>query len=83
MAASRKIKTIAWRLVRELERLLPAEVVQNQLFFFKQTLFKKKKDKKQNLFLHEPEVCCKAKGKNINPMNLVPKFLLVLRVQLM
>lgn len=67
MAAARKIKTIAWRLVRELERLLPKETVQNQLSLFKQVLSQKKKDKNKIYSLHEPEVCCIAKGKEHKP----------------
>jgi hypothetical protein len=63
MIGARKIKTIAWRLVHELERLLPAEVVQNQLSLFKQTLSQKKNDKNKIYSLHEPEVCCIPKGK--------------------
>jgi Transposase DDE domain./Transposase domain (DUF772). len=67
MAAARKIKTIAWRLVRELERLLPAGIVQDQLALFKQVLSQKKKDKNKIYSLHEPEVSCIAKGKEHKP----------------
>jgi len=67
MAAARKIKTIAWRLIRELERLLPQGVAQDQLILFKQVLSQKKKDKNKIYSLHEPEVSCIAKGKEHKP----------------
>jgi hypothetical protein len=66
MAATRKIKTIVWRLVRALERLLPVEVVLYQLNLFKQAL-SQKKDKNKIYSLHEPEVYFIAKEKEHKP----------------
>lgn len=62
--ADRKIKTIAGRLVRELDRKLTA----GHPFRIKLTLFEKvlaqKKDDKQKIYsLHEPHVQCISKGK--------------------
>ncbi len=62
--ADRKIKTIAGRLVRELERnLLPSSMYQNNLDLFKKVLAQKRKDTGKIYSLHEPEVQCISKGK--------------------
>jgi len=62
--ADRKIKTIAGRLVREIERKLPAA---NQyvikLDLFKRVLAQKRDDKQKIYSLHEPHVQCISKGK--------------------
>lgn len=62
--ADKKIKTIAGRLVRELERnLAPTDKYQNQLELYKKVLAQKKGSKNKIYSLHEPEVCCISKGK--------------------
>lgn len=61
--ADRKIKTIAGRLVRELERKLTAGVHQNTLELFKTVLLQKKSDSNKVYSLHEPNVQCMTKGK--------------------
>lgn len=62
--ADKKIKTIAGRLVRELERNLPPNsVYQNQIGLFKRVLSQKKNDNNKIYSLHEPEVQCISKGK--------------------
>jgi transposase, IS5 family len=62
--ADRKIKTIAGRLVRELERnLSPGSMYQNDLSLFKKVLAQKRNDSGKIYSLHEPEVQCISKGK--------------------
>lgn len=64
--ADRKIKTIAGRLVRELERKLPAETFPNyftSLELFKKVLSQKRHDTQKIYSLHEPHVQCIGKGK--------------------
>lgn len=62
--AERKLKTIAGRLVRELERNLPDEHPDNkELEIFKQVLSQKRSDSNKIYSLHEPEVLCISKGK--------------------
>jgi len=62
--ADRKVKTIAGRLVRELERKLPAASKhQNDLVLFKKVLAQKRNDSGKVYSLHEPEVQCISKGK--------------------
>ena len=62
--ADRKVKTIAGRLVRELERNLPPNSrYQSQLNLYKQVLAQKRGSKNKVYSLHEPEVCCISKGK--------------------
>ncbi|MBU0560822.1 MAG: IS5 family transposase [Bacteroidetes bacterium] len=65
-AASRKLKTIAGRLVRELERKLTEEQKQKyegKLEIFNRILRQKKNDKEKVYSIHEPEVYCISKGK--------------------
>jgi len=62
--ADRKIKTIAGRLIRELERKLPS--VNNykiDLELYKKILFQKRNDKQKIYSVHEPHVQCISKGK--------------------
>ena len=62
--ADRKIKTIAGRLVRELQRKLPPE--NNyipSLTLFKKVLSQKRNDTPKIYSLHEPDVQCISKGK--------------------
>lgn len=62
--ADRKIKTIAGRLLRELERNLPAQSkYQTDLELFKKVLAQKRNDSNKIYSLHEPEVHCISKGK--------------------
>lgn len=62
-AAKRKLKTIAGRLVRELERKLPDGVSLGELKIFKKVLLQERKSKNKIYSLHEPEVYCMSKGK--------------------
>jgi IS5 family transposase len=64
--ASKKIKTIAGRLTRELERKLPPQSFQewgSDLQLFQKVLLQKKEDSNKIYSLHEPEVKCFSKGK--------------------
>lgn len=62
--ADRKVKTIAGRLVRELERnLSPRSIYQKDIALFKQVLAQTKDSKQKIYSLHEPDVLCIAKGK--------------------
>lgn len=61
--ADKKVKTIAGRLVRELERKLPPSLHQSILTLFKKVLAQKKTDSNKIYSLHEPHVQCISKGK--------------------
>ncbi len=62
--ADKKIKTIAGRLVRELERnLTPNSQHQKHLVLFQMILAQTKSSKNKIYYIHEPEVCCISKGK--------------------
>lgn len=64
--AQRKLRTIASRQIRELERKLPTEILQNHqkdLDLYKQVLTQKRTDKDKVYSLHKPFTCCIAKGK--------------------
>ena len=61
--ADKKVKTIAGRLVRELQRKLPAESYKTDLELFDRVLRQKRQDKNKVYSLHEPEVACISKGK--------------------
>ena len=61
--ADRKIKTIAGRLVRELERKLTPGLHQATLALFKEVLAQKKTDSSKIYSLHEPHTQCMSKGK--------------------
>lgn len=64
--ASKKIKTIAGRLVRELERKLPSDRLaehSTSLGLFKRVLAQQKNDSNKVYSLHEPTVQCIGKGK--------------------
>jgi IS5 family transposase len=64
--ASKKIKTIAGKLVRDLERKL-SDIALNthsvDLSLFKKVLLQKRSDSNKIYSLHEPEVKCYTKGK--------------------
>lgn len=65
-AALRKMRTIAGRLVRELDRKLPAEVLskyKEQLDLYQKIIDQKRTDKNKIYSIHEPETACIAKGK--------------------
>lgn len=62
-AAKRKLKTIAGRLIRELERNLPSGAFTTQLEVFKKVLAQQRNSKNKIYSLHEPEVYCMSKGK--------------------
>jgi IS5 family transposase len=61
--ADRKVKTIAGRLVRELERKLPASLYAGDLALFTRVLSQKRSDTNKIYSLHEPHVQCISKGK--------------------
>lgn len=61
--ADRKVKTIAGRLVRELERNLPPGAHAGEIGLFKRVLAQKRADRNKVYSLHEPEVQCISKGK--------------------
>ncbi len=61
--ADKKVKTIAGRLVRELDRKLPPSQHQSILALFKKVLAQKKTDSNKIYSLHEPHVQCISKGK--------------------
>ena len=64
--ADRKLKTIAGRLIRELERKLSNDrlsVYQDELDLFKQVLAQKRSDQNKVYSLHKPFTSCIAKGK--------------------
>lgn len=64
--SAKKLKTIAGRLVRELERQLPEHALgtyQEQLALFKRVLAQQRGDKNKIYSLHKPFTACIAKGK--------------------
>lgn len=62
--ADKKVKMIAGRLVRELERnLSPDSVHQKTILFFKQVLAQTRGSKNKIYSLHEPDALCISKGK--------------------
>lgn len=68
--AVKRLRTIAGILMRELNRKLPADVVQSYLEDFdlyERVLKQQKNDKDKIYSLHEPQVYCVAKGKDHKP----------------
>ena len=62
--ARKKIKTIAGRLVRELQRLLPDNPLYAELLELYQQVINQLRNTKNKIYsLHEKEVCCISKGK--------------------
>jgi len=64
--ADRKVKTIAGRLVREIERKIsPSQMEKhyNDIEIFKRVLSQKRNDKNKVYSLHEPQTECISKGK--------------------
>jgi len=69
-AAARKIKTIAGRVVRDVERKMNDEQLQNhahELTIFKLILGQQKNSKNKIYSIHEPHTKCIAKGKESKP----------------
>ena len=67
LAAGRKLKTIAGRLLRELDRNLSEEIQKKYALFFElsnKILSQQRQDKQKIYSLHEPEVYCISKGKD-------------------
>jgi len=85
--AQRKLRTIAGRVVRELQNKLPQEILPSylsELAFYQKVLEQQKGDKNKIYSLHKPFTACIAKGKAhkqyefgnkiglmVNPKNLV------------
>ena len=64
MKANRKVKTIAGRLVCELERKFPQEHTHGlHLDLFRKALQQQPNDRQKICSLHEPQVVCISKGK--------------------
>lgn len=64
--AREKLRTIAGRLVRELERELPARALaryRDELGLYKKTLSQERGDRDKTYSLHKPHTACIAKGK--------------------
>ena len=61
--ADKKVKTIAGRLVRELDRKLVPGLYQDTIVLFKKVLAQKKMDSNKIYSLHEPHTQCMSKGK--------------------
>jgi transposase, IS5 family len=62
--ADKKVKTIAGRLVRELDRkLAPIHIFRNDLELFSKVLAQQKSDSNKIYSLHEPHTQCISKGK--------------------
>ena len=64
--ARKKLRTIGKRLVRELERKLPGEVLQqyaDEFEKYKKVLIQERGSKEKIYSLHEPQTACIAKGK--------------------
>jgi len=64
--AARKLRTLAGRLIRELERKLPGPALKEQreaFALYRRVLSQKPSDRNKIYSLHEPQVYCLAKGK--------------------
>ena len=75
--ADRKIKIIAGRLGRELERKIPAETIPKyftSLGLFKKILSQKRNDTQKIYSLHQPHVQCIGKGKEHKKYEFGTKF---------
>ncbi len=69
----RKIKTIAWQLVRELGRKLHEGLYRSELKEFRKFLGQKREDKNKIYSLHEPKIACTAKDKEYKKFEFVSK----------
>jgi len=90
--ARHKLNTIAGRVVRELLRKLPSEIIKNyeeELLLYQKILDQKKQDKNKVYSTHKPYTSCIAKGKahkqyefgNKIGIMINPKSLVILAVQ--
>ena len=90
--AGKKLATISGRLLRELERKLPARSLaqyQDEIDFYKSVIAQKRTDKNKIYSLHKPYTACIAKGKahkqyefgNKVGIMVNPKSLVILGVQ--
>jgi len=64
--AGKKLRTVAGRLLRELERELPADKLldyQEELVLYKRVITQQRTDSDKIYSLHKPFTCCIAKGK--------------------
>jgi IS5 family transposase len=62
--ATRRLKTIAWRVVRQLDKGLDANAADRSWLEVAKRILKQKKGDSQKVYsLHEPEVYCLSKGK--------------------
>jgi IS5 family transposase len=78
--AVKRLRTIANALIRELERkLLPEklDLYAASFAFYQQVLSQQKNDKNKVYSLHEPHVCCIAKGKDHKPYEYGSKVSIV------
>lgn len=79
-ASARKIKTIAGRLIRELERELPVDGLARHQDFIdrsKRILSQSRCDRNKLYSLHEPDVYCISKGKEHKPYEFGTKVSIV------
>ena len=68
--ATRRLKVIAGRVLRELQRKLPDPAqsqAQEKLALYQRALRQKRQDKSKLYSLHEPHIYCMAKGKEHKP----------------
>lgn len=90
--AQQKLRTIAGRQIRELERLLSKDALEKhsgELDLFNKVLKQKRNDKDKIYSLHKPFTCCIAKGKahkqyefgNKAGLTLNPKSLVILAIK--
>ena len=78
--ALKRLRTIAKTLIRELERKLPEVRLteyEQSFAFYRQVLSQNKDDKDKIYSLHEPQVCCIAKGKDHKPYEYGSKVSIV------
>jgi len=83
-AAARKLKTIAGRMVRELERKLSEgqkQSYEEKIEIFNKILNQKRGDKEKIYSIHEPKVYCVSKGKEHKKYEFGSKVSIVLTKQ--
>jgi IS5 family transposase len=74
--ARKKLRTIGNRVVRELERKLPEEILkqyETEFSNYKKVLTQERNSKDEIYSLHEPQTACIEKGKLIKPTSLEQK----------
>ena len=83
--ALKRLRTIAYTLIRELRRKLPHyalfEQYQKDFLFYERVLGQKPKDTDKIYALHEPDVYCIAKGKDHKPYEYGNKVSLAVTAQ--